>query len=124
MPPTTYIDGIDQTSFLLADKGVSNRRSVFYFWNDELSAVRVDEFKLMQKFQLPDAVTRQGYNGAFSGMVGQAWTALVFNLYADPKEEESVAIRHIPTSVPLVMELARYKQVLKKYAPRHQASLK
>ena len=40
--PQTYIDGIDQSSFLLADKGVSNRRSIFYFWNDELSAVRVD----------------------------------------------------------------------------------
>ncbi len=124
VPPTTYIDGIDQTSFLLADKGVSNRRSVFYFWNDELSAVRVDEFKLMKKFQLPDAVTHEGYNGGFSGMVGTAWTALVFNLYSDPKEQESIAIRHIPASVPLVMEFARYQQVLKKYPPRTQASLK
>jgi arylsulfatase len=49
---------------------------------------------------------------------------LVFNLYADPKEEESIAIRHIPASVPLVMEFARYQQVLKKYPPRTQASLK
>lgn len=84
----------------------------------------MDEFKLMEKFQLPDAVTRQRYHGGFSGMAGEAWTALVFNLCTDPKEEESVAIRHVTTSVPLVMELARYKQVLNKHPPRHQASLK
>ncbi|MEI5997466.1 sulfatase-like hydrolase/transferase [Paraburkholderia bengalensis] len=122
--PQTYIDGIDQSSFLLADKGVSNRRSIFYFWNDELSAVRVDEFKFMQKVQVADSVTRRGYNGGFSGTLQPTWTGLVFNLYADPKEEESIAIRHIPVSVPLVAELRRYQAVLKQYPPRHEISLK
>ncbi|WP_284503355.1 sulfatase-like hydrolase/transferase [Caballeronia sp. AZ10_KS36] len=124
VPASSYIDGIDQTSFLLADKGVSNRRSIFYFWNDELSAVRVDEFKLMQKAQAADSLTRLGYNGGFSGSMQSTWTALVFNLYSDPKEEESIAIRHIPVSVPLVAEMQRYREVLKKYPPRHVISLK
>jgi len=122
--PDAYIDGIDQTSFLLAGKGASNRRSVFYFWNDELSAVRVDEFKFMQKVQIADSVTHRGYNGGFAGTLAPTWTGLVFNLYADPKEQESIAIRHIPISVPLVVELQRYREVLKKYPPRHQISLK
>ena len=34
-----YIDGIDQTSFLLATNGELNRRSILYFWNDQLSGV-------------------------------------------------------------------------------------
>ena len=122
--PDAYIDGIDQTSFLLASKGASNRRSIFYFWNDELSAVRVDEFKFMQKVQIADSVTHRGYNGGFAGTLAPTWTGLVFNLYADPKEQESIAIRHIPISVPLVVELQRYREVLKKYPPRHQISLK
>ncbi|WP_087734676.1 sulfatase-like hydrolase/transferase [Paraburkholderia piptadeniae] len=124
VPSTTYIDGIDQTSFLLADKGVSNRKSIFYFWNDEVSAVRVDEFKMMFKAQLPDTVNRMGYNGGFAGTVGQAWTAMVFNLYSDPKEEESVLARHTPLEVFLLAEYRRYLSVLKKYPPRHQLSVK
>lgn len=124
VPVSTYIDGIDQTSFLVADKGVSNRRSVFYFWNDEVSAVRIDEFKLMYKAQLADSVTQAGFNGGFSGTLGQAWTALMFNLYTNPKEDETISIRHIPAATPLVAEFARYRAVLKKYPPQHQISLK
>jgi arylsulfatase len=124
IPTKTYIDGIDQTSFLLADKGVSNRKSILYFWNDEVSAVRVDEFKMMFKAQLPDTATRMGYNGGFAGTMGQAWTALVFNLYSDPQEQESVLARHTPLEVFLLAEYQRYLGVLKKYPPRHQLSIK
>lgn len=124
VPASTYIDGIDQTSFLIANKGVSNRRSVFYFWNDEISAVRVDEFKLMLKVQIPDSVTQAGYNGGFSGTVGQPWTALLFNLYANPKEDESVMIRRVPAALPVYGELQRYREVLKKYPPHSAISLK
>jgi arylsulfatase len=124
VPATAYIDGIDQTSFLVADKGVSNRRSVFYFWNDEVSALRIDEFKLVYKAQLADSVTQAGFNGGFSGTLGQAWTALMFNLYTNPKEDETISIRHIPAATPLVAEFARYRAVLKKYPPQHQISLK
>lgn len=124
VPPATYIDGIDQTSFLLADKGQSNRRSIFYFWNDEISAVRIDEFKFMTKAQAPDTITHVGFNGGFSGSVEQAWTALLFNLYTNPQEDESVSIRHIPAAVPILGELQRYQAVLKKYPPHHQISLK
>jgi arylsulfatase len=84
----------------------------------------VDEFKMMFKAQLPDSVTRMGYNGGFAGTMGQTWTALVFNLYADPMEQESVLARHIPLEVPLLREYQRYLAVLKKYPPRHQLSIK
>jgi arylsulfatase A-like enzyme len=124
VPATTYIDGIDQTSFLLADKGVSNRRSIFYFWNDEIAAVRVDEFKFVIKVQLADSVTQAGYNGGFSGTIGQPWTALMFNLYTNPKEDETISIRHIPAAIPIAGELQRYREVLKKYPPHTQISLK
>jgi arylsulfatase len=124
VPPTTYIDGIDQTSFLLADRGVSNRRSIFYFWNDEISAVRVDEFKFVLKVQLANSVTQAGYNGGFSGTLAQPWTALMFNLYTNPKEDETISIRHVPAAIPIFGELQRYRQVLKQYPPSTQISLK
>ncbi|MDR5739999.1 sulfatase-like hydrolase/transferase [Caballeronia sp. LZ016] len=124
VPAKTYIDGIDQTSFLLADNGVSNRKSVLYFWNDEISAVRVDEFKFMLKAQEANSLTQQGFNGGFSGSMQQSWASIMFNLYTNPKEDETIGIRHIPMGVPLQAEYLRYADVLKKYPPRHQISLK
>ncbi|HEX3868930.1 MAG TPA: sulfatase-like hydrolase/transferase, partial [Pirellulales bacterium] len=69
VPEKTYIDGVDQASFLLADDGQSNRRSMLYFWTDKLAAVRIDEFKAHTLPQLNHATTNQGYVGGFTGIV-------------------------------------------------------
>lgn len=115
-----YIDGVDQTSFLLARNGNSNRRSILYFWNDKLSAARLDEFKAFNLAQLPFAITRNGNHGGFTGSVAQTAGGTVFNLYADPQEENAIAIRHIPMSIPLLGEVERYEAVLKKFPPQKQ----
>ncbi len=122
VPSTTYIDGIDQASFWVADSGVSNRRSVFYFWNDEISAVRVDEFKFMTIAQAANALTQSGNNGGFSGAALTAQASIMFNLYTNPQEDVTIGIRHIPMGVPLQAELLRYREVLKKYPPKTQVS--
>ena len=46
-PEDQYMDGIDQTSFLLADAGLSNRKYVYYWLQDILTGVRVAEYKFM-----------------------------------------------------------------------------
>ena len=46
-PKDKYLDGIDQTSFLLADGGISNRKYVYYWLQDVFSALRVAEYKFM-----------------------------------------------------------------------------
>ena len=49
LPTDRYIDGIDQTSFLLADDGRSNREKV-YIWNEaDLMAMRMYEYKIHVK---------------------------------------------------------------------------
>ena len=49
LPTDRYIDGIDQTSFLLADDGWSNREKV-YIWNEaDLMAMRMYEYKIHVK---------------------------------------------------------------------------
>jgi len=40
-----YVDGVDQSSFFVADNGQSARHARIYTMNQYLSAVRVDEFK-------------------------------------------------------------------------------
>jgi arylsulfatase len=118
VPSKTYIDGIDQASFWLADKGVSNRKSIFYFWNDKISAVRVDEFKFMPLVQILNSVVQAGHIGGFSGTIQQSGGSTMFNLYTNPKEDETIGIRHIPMGVPLETEYYRYEAVLKKYPPK------
>lgn len=115
-----YVDGIDEKSFLLAKNGESNRRSILYFWNDQPSAVRVDEFKLFFLAQMPFSLTQNGYHGGFTGTVTRTAGMTVFNLYANPQEDNSVGIRHIPATVDLGVEFERYKAVLKKYPPHVQ----
>lgn len=115
-----YVDGLDQTSFLLAKDGASNRRSILYFWNDQLSAVRMDEFKIMTLAQMPFSLTQNGNHGGFTGTVARTAGATVFNLYADPQEENSIGIRHIPVGISILGELTRYQAVLKKYPPQIQ----
>ena len=46
-PEDQYLDGIDQTSFLLADAGLSNRKYEYFWLQDDLSGLRVAEYKFM-----------------------------------------------------------------------------
>ncbi|MFT3924314.1 MAG: sulfatase-like hydrolase/transferase [Myxococcales bacterium] len=115
-----YVDGVDQASFLLANDGVSNRRSILYFLDDKLSATRIDELKYVALAQSPTALTTRGEQGGFTGAVEKTAGALIFNLYTNPQEDEAVGIRHIPMSLPLMQELERYGEVLKKFPPKTQ----
>jgi len=123
VPKERYIDGIDQTSFLLAKNGESNRRSILYFWNDQLAGTRMDEFKLMALVQLPNAVTPDGHKGGFSGIISKAAGSVMFNLYTNPQENDAIGIRHLPMGVPLETEMQRYHEVLKKFPPHIQIGL-
>jgi arylsulfatase len=114
-----YIDGVDQTSFWLADKSQSNRYSRIYTLNEYLSGIRMDEFKMHTVLELENALFPRGYTGGFSGsLVTETGGAVMINLYENPQEDVSVGIRHIPISVMLGAELNRYKEVLKKYPPQ------
>ena len=123
VPAKTYIDGIDQASFLLSTNGESNRRSMLYFWNDKLTAIRIDEFKLHLYAQEEYALTKNGYHGGFGGAMVPAMASFMVNLYTDPQEDDHIGIRHIPIGVPLNEEFSRYAKVLQKYPGRVQVKL-
>lgn len=119
-PKGTFIDGIDQSSFLLAKDGQSNRKAIHYFWNDKLAAVRIDEFKYHTLMQAPYALTPNGYHGGFTGAVMESAGSMMFNLYTNPQEDDSIGARHIPMGVPLNTEIVAYQEILKKYPGKVQ----
>ncbi|TKV05155.1 sulfatase-like hydrolase/transferase [Citrobacter sp. wls619] len=123
VPEKTFIDGVDQASFFIGKDGQSNRKTEHYFLNGELSAVRIDEFKYHLLIQQPFAFTQTGYQGGFTGAVMKTAGAMMFNLYTNPQEDESVGVRHIPMGVPLQDEAHNYMEILKKYPPKVQIKL-
>ena len=83
IPHERYIDGIDQTSFLLTDDGESNRQAVFSYNQAEFSGLRWGEFKAYFKVQLTDQPLS---NISMSTFVPVGVSPWVFDLYRDPKE--------------------------------------
>ncbi len=119
LPKDRYVDGVDQTPFLIADNGQSSRRSRIYTLNQYFSGVRVDEFKSIFTVELEDAIFPRGYNAGFSGaIVTETGGATMVNLYTDPQEDINIGVRHIPMGVVLLSEVERYQNVLKKYPPQ------
>ncbi len=83
IPTERYIDGVDQTSFLLADDGETNRQAVFSYNQADFSALRWGEFKAYFTVQLTD---QPFTNISMSTYVPVGVSPWVFDLYRDPKE--------------------------------------
>ncbi len=113
LPDDRYIDGVDQTSFLLADNGRSNREAVFMYSERSLTAIRWEEFKIHFKvFQTPVP----GSNIDESTLVSTGLSPWVYNLYLDPKEQKSVGHRTFEWGLPRVVGLVgRHMATYRKY---------
>lgn len=118
MPKDRFIDGVDQTSFLLADDGDSNRQAVFYWQMQFPSAVRMGEFKLMVLSESDD--DRDTVNpGGFSGVLQNYAAPRFYNLYADPKETHSYFVRKLAYETTLRDLLKQHLFTFQKYPPKH-----
>lgn len=118
-PRTTYIDGVDQASFLVADRGQSARRSRPYIYNQYLASMRVDEFKYTWTTEIENAIVQRGNWGGFTGAtVTDTGGVICFNLYTNPQEDVSVGVRHLPMCGLAVEAAGKYVQELIKYPPQ------
>ena len=116
LPTDAYIDGIDQTSFLLHDAGESKRECAFFWWKTTFMAVRMREYKLHQKVLLPQS-THMHIDMATLHEVGTApW---LFNLYIDPKEQLPVGHRRNAWLASLGAEAKAHAATFKKYPPKN-----
>jgi arylsulfatase A-like enzyme len=86
IPDDRYIDGIDQSSFLLADKGDS-RREIVWMWNmNDFAAMRVQEFKGHYRLYEVDNNNPDALGGLNNSRVMTPMNPWFYNLYNDPKE--------------------------------------
>jgi len=118
-PTTTYIDGVDQASFLVADDGLSARKSRPYTLNQYFASMRVDEFKYTWTAEIQNGVVQKGDVGGFSGsIITDSGGAICFNLYTNPQEDVNIGVRHIPMMVPVIGAAGWYMQELVKFPPQ------
>ena len=115
LPTDRYIDGVNQTSFLLHDEGQGKRECVFFWFKSDLMAVRLREYKEHVKVILPHS-TFMHIDMATVQDVGTApW---LFNLYIDPKEELPVGHRMNAWLASLAAEMNAHAATFKKYPPK------
>ena len=94
IPEDRYIDGVDQSSFLLDEEGESNRKFLYYWLTNVFSALRVGEWKFMVASTTDD--DRDVMNiGGFTGVTQKYSHGRLYNLYLDPKESRSYLIRKL-----------------------------
>jgi len=115
MPQDRFIDGIDQTSFLLADDGQSARENVYFWMGASFNAMRMREYKMHQKVVMPSAQF-MWIDMATVQPVGTApW---LFNLYIDPKEELTVGHRMNAWLATMGAEMKAHGATFAKYPPK------
>jgi arylsulfatase len=91
LPQDRYVDGIDQTSFLLTEGGESLREHVSFWMNSTLMALRMHELKIHQHVVINNGSPFLWIDMATVQDVGTApW---LFNLYINPKEDYTVGHR-------------------------------
>jgi arylsulfatase A-like enzyme len=111
-PKDRYIDSIDQTSFLLADAGRSNRDKV-YFWDDKnFMAMRMFEYKLHLKVVETEG---QFLDIDMSSTKDVLW---LFNLFIDPKESYAIGHRQSAWLATLGSEIKEHMKTFVNFPPK------
>ncbi len=118
VPEDRYIDGVDQTSFLLDPEGVSNRKYLYYWLTNVFSALRVGEWKFMVASTSDD--DRDCFNlGGFTGVTQKYSHGRLYNLYLDPKESHSYMIRKLAYIDSFTSGIASHFMSFGQYPPKH-----
>jgi arylsulfatase A-like enzyme len=121
IPAENYIDGIDQSSFLISDEGQSKRDAVFMYNENQFMAVRWMEYKVhFNVFQ--NMAPRRNLDESVVLKTGMSpW---VYNLYMDPKEQASSGHSRFEWGLPQVLaRVNRHVATFEKY-PRKDIGLK
>jgi arylsulfatase len=117
LPTDRFVDGVDQSSFLLDPGGTSNRKFVWYWLLSNLSAVRCGEYKFMIASSSDDATDVAG-PGGFTGVTQQYTYARLYNLYLDPKEQHSYLTRKLAYNEAFLNGIREHLRTYRDHPPK------
>jgi arylsulfatase A-like enzyme len=122
VPTDRYVDGVDQTSFLLGADGLSNRKCQYYWLLRDLAAIRIGEYKFVLVSTSDDDTDVAG-PGGFTGVTQRYTYARLYNLYLDPKEQHSYMTRKLAYTDALIHAVGRHLGTFRTYPPKQLMGL-
>lgn len=122
VPTDRFIDGVDQTSFLIADDGLSNRKQHYYWLGSTFSAVRIGEYKMMVA-STSDDDEDVAHGGGFTGITQRYTYPRLYNLYLDPKETHSYLTRKLAYIEAFNRAIGRHIRTLMAHPPKRVVGL-
>ncbi len=123
LPADRYIDGVDQTSFLLAPDGLSNRKYHYYWLSQTFSGLRCGEYKMVLSATSDDATDAAG-PGGFTGVLERFAYPRLYNLYLDPKEQHNYLTRKLAYVEAFQLGLRSHLATFRKYPPKKVMGVK
>jgi len=94
LPQDRYLDGVDQSGFLLAPNGLSHRKYHYYWLVQNFSGLRCGEYKMLLTSTSDDEAGAAG-PGGFTGVLLRHTYPKLYNLYLDPKESHNYLTRKL-----------------------------
>jgi arylsulfatase len=117
LPTDRYIDGVDQTSFLLSPGGHSNRKFHYYWLQSNFSALRCGEYKMVLTGMSDDGEGHAG-PGGFTGAIERYAYARLYNLWLDPKETHNYMTRKLTYVDVFQAGIRNHLGTFKRYPPK------
>jgi len=122
LPADRYIDGIDQSAFLLAPQGLSHRKYHYYWLMQNFSALRCGEYKLMLRSTSDEGEGHAG-PGGFTGILQQHTYPALYNLYLDPKETHNYMTRKLAYMEVFQLGIRQHLASFKRFPPKQVMGL-
>jgi arylsulfatase len=121
VPTDRPIDGVDQTDVLFGSSATGNRDSLLTFIGADMVAVRWKQWRMYFTDVQPTGIGPQRQPGMFSSSAPMAGYPKIYNIQMDPHEDLQVGALFGWVAGPMLEEVAKYKETLKKY-PNPSAS--
>ena len=117
LPADRYVDGVDQSAFLLADGGLSHRKYHYDWLMQHFSAVRCGEYKMVLRSTSDDGSGAWG-PGGFTGVLQQHTNPALYNLYLDPKETHNYLTRKLAYMEAFQLGIRQHLASFKRFPPK------
>jgi arylsulfatase len=122
LPVDRYIDGVDQSAFLLAPEGLSHRKFHYYWLMQNFSGLRCGEYKMLLTSTSDDDADAAG-PGGFTGILQRHTYPKLFNLYLDPREQHNYLTRKLAYVEAFQLGMRRHLASFKRFPPKQVMGL-
>jgi len=123
LPADRYVDGIDQSAFLLAPDGLSHRKYHYYWLGTNFSGLRCGEYKMVLTATSDEDAGSAG-PGGFTGVLQRFAYARLYNLYLDPKETHNYMTRKLAYVEAFQHGIRAHLGTFKRYPPKRVMGLR